>query len=113
MKQKRRIVYGPENLSYGKAIEHMKMGGMVARKGWNGKGMFVFIVNPNSRSQNVFGSTTLNMCYELQDYPINILNFIAMRSASGDIVFGWLASQTDMLSEDWTTVKLEYITDNP
>ena len=32
----------PLNITYGMAIEHMRKGGMIARRGWNGTGMYVF-----------------------------------------------------------------------
>ena len=83
-------------MNFGKAIEELELGNKVARKGWNGKGMFLFLVP---------GSTfTVNSPPLLGIYPegkeINYLPHIYMKTATGEIV-PWLASQTDMLAKDW------------
>ena len=83
-------------MNFGKAIEELELGNKVARKGWNGKGMFLFLVR---------GSTfTVNRPPLLGIYPegkeINYLPHIDMKTATGEIV-PWLASQTDMLAKDW------------
>lgn len=83
-------------ITFGEAIEVLKRGGKVARSGWNGKGMFLFLVQ---------GSTfQVNRPPLLGIYPegttINYLPHIDMKTANGEIV-PWLASQTDILAEDW------------
>jgi hypothetical protein len=87
-------------LIFGNAIEVLKNGGKVARKGWNGKGMFLFLV-PGS----VF---TVNRAPLLGIYPegteITYLPHIDMETVDGKVV-PWLASQTDMLAEDWEIVE--------
>jgi hypothetical protein len=82
------------------ALLYIKAGRKVARAGWNGKGMFVFLVS---------GSTfTVNRAPLLGIYPesteINYCPHIDMRTADGKIV-PWLASQTDVLADDWTVVE--------
>jgi len=67
---------------FGKAIEILKSGGKVAREGWNGKGMWLALQRPDANSK--MG-----------------LPYIYMRTAQGPLV-PWLASQTDVLGEDWT-----------
>lgn len=74
----------------------MKSGGRVTRSGWNGKDMFLFLVP---------GSTfTVNRAPLLGIYPegtvIRYQPHIDMRTAQGTVV-PWLASQSDMLAEDW------------
>lgn len=88
----------PDNsgLTFSEALRIVKKGGRVAREGWNGKGMFIFLVP---------GSTfTVNRPPLLGIYPegtvINYHPHIDMRTATGEIV-PWLASQTDLLAEDW------------
>jgi hypothetical protein len=86
-------------LTFGEAIEAMKSGLKVAREGWNGKNMFLFLVG---------GSTfKVNRPPLLGIYPegteINYHAHIDMRTADGTIV-PWLATQTDMLAEDWVIV---------
>lgn len=89
--------YRPVNgMPFGTAIELLKQGKQVAREGWNGKGMFLFLVP---------GSTfKVNRAPLLGIYPegteINYLPHIGMKTADGKIV-PWLASQTDVLAEDW------------
>lgn len=75
-------------LTFGLAIEALKKGAKVARAGWNGKGMWLSLVT------NWNGNLTPDA------EQFQLLNFIAMRTAQADIV-PWLASQTDMLAEDW------------
>tara|TARA_R110001606_G_scaffold319345_1_gene466216 strand:- start:148 stop:594 length:447 start_codon:yes stop_codon:yes gene_type:complete len=87
-------------LTFGHAIELMKIGKKVSRAGWNGKGMFLFLVS---------GSTfKVNRAPLMGIYPegteINYCPHIDMKTANGSIV-PWLASQTDVLSEDWGVVE--------
>lgn len=84
------------NLSFSAALVLLKGGEKVARAGWNGKGMFLFLVP---------GSTFyVNRAPLLGIYPegtrIEYLPHIDMRTAQGTVV-PWLASQTDLLAEDW------------
>lgn len=78
------------------ALHQLKRGDRAIRTGWNGKNMFIFLVP---------GSTfTVNRPPLLGIYPegtvINYHAHIDMRTADGTIV-PWLASQTDLLAEDW------------
>ena len=72
-------------MNFGQAIEALKQGKRVARTGWNGKGMHLELQRPDAHSKMT-------------------LPYIFMYTAQGDNV-PWLASQTDMLSEDWVTVE--------
>ena len=86
-------------MNFSEALILIKRGEKVAREGWNGKGMFVFLVP---------GSTfVVNRPPLLGIYPegttINYLPHIDMRAADGSIV-PWLASQTDILADDWGMV---------
>lgn len=87
-------------LTFGQAIEALKQGKKVARAGWNGKGMFLFLVP---------GSTfKVNRAPLLGIYPegteVNYCSHIDMKTAD-DKVVPWLASQTDVLAEDWDIVE--------
>lgn len=89
-----------ELLSFSEALQAVKEGKKVSRVGWNGKGMFIFVVP---------GSTfTVNRAPLLGIYPegtqINYHAHIDMRTADGQIV-PWLASQTDLLTDDWKVVE--------
>lgn len=87
-------------LTFGDAIHLLKQGKKLARSGWNGKGMFVFLV-PGS-TFNVNRLPLLGIYQEGTE--INYHAHIDMRTATGEIV-PWLASQTDMLAEDWTVIE--------
>lgn len=86
-------------MDFGAAVRALKEGHRVARSGWNGKGMFIFLV-PGS----VF---KVNRPPLLGIYPegteINYHAHIDMVTVSGQVV-PWLASQMDVLAEDWEFV---------
>lgn len=77
-------------MTFGHAMEALKEGRRVARSGWNGQGMFLFLLPDWTYTDG-----------KQDNYPN--LPFIAMKTV-GDEVVPWLASQTDMLAEDWTIV---------
>jgi hypothetical protein len=81
---------------FGNAIAALKAGSKVARKGWNGKRMFLFLV-PGSTFQ-VSRPPLLGIYPEGTE--INYHAHVDMKTAQGDVV-PWLCSQTDMLAEDW------------
>jgi hypothetical protein len=85
--------------TFGSALDTLKAGYQVAREGWNGKGMFLFLV-PESTFE-------VNRPPLLGIYPkgtvVNYHAHIDMRTATGEII-PWLASQTDLLADDWIEV---------
>jgi hypothetical protein len=90
---------------FGEAIRLLKSGEKVARKGWNGKGMYLSIqVGSVIPKENARGGVAKCIAEEGKE-EITILPHIDMRSAQGECVVGWLASQTDMLAEDWVIVE--------
>lgn len=95
-------------LTFGDALHYLKLGAKVARKGWNGKGMWLSLSGPlegRTISHDKFWSPH-NAQYAL-DQPnseATVLPCITMKTAAGEILMGWLASQTDMLAEDWMVV---------
>lgn len=89
-----------DSMDFGAALNFLESGAKVARKGWNGKNMFLFLVK---------GSTfSVNRPPLLGIYPegteVNYHAHVDMKTASGEIV-PWLCSQTDMLAKDWVLVK--------
>lgn len=88
-------------MDFGKALEAAKLGKKIFREGWNGKGMFVFMgfprVEVNAEVGGQFTSMDSAAVFSC-DYSGPVL---CMKSAQNTIVVGWLASQTDMLAEDW------------
>lgn len=97
------IVYSQEHLrpptmDFGYAVKMMKEGKRVSRIGWNGKGMFLYYVPENKypASRNEHG--TMIGVFENDMVPYGA--YIAMKTAQNNVV-PWLASQTDVLAEDW------------
>lgn len=85
------------NLSFGAALVALKAGMRVTRAGWNGKGMWLYYVPAASypaqteAARAAFGDMVPYRAY------------IAMKTAQGDVV-PWLASQSDVLEDDWMVV---------
>ena len=84
-------------MSFGLAIEAMKKGKKVARRGWNGKNQHIELATRISymTSEGVF----VNVEHEAIGNKA-----IAFCGTSG-VQMGWLASQADMLADDWEVVK--------
>lgn len=85
---------------FGSAIWALKQGKHVARFGWNGKGMFLALVKGSDADYHVnsriFGTGVDGNSEE----QMPILDAIYMKTADNKLV-PWLASQTDVLAEDW------------
>lgn len=96
---------GPIKFDFGDAIRHVKDGQRVAREGWNGKGMFVYLNRGSECGSEMCGSHTGGVPRRLFDAgdfgTVTRMPNFNMRAADGSTVTGWLASQTDMLAEDW------------
>jgi len=92
-------------MNFGQAIEALKAGKKVARSGWNGKGMWLIHV-PGTVNASLREGTPYQVA--LQQPQCEILPHIDMwtTNASGRYAMlpGWLASQTDMLADDWSEV---------
>ena len=88
-----------EMFDFGAAIKALKEGKRVARKGWNGKGMFLYYVSEGRYPVKMPAAK----CIAAPDGMVDYGAYIAMKTAQGNVV-PWLASQTDVLSEDWVTV---------
>lgn len=95
-----------QEMTFGEALEHLKNGGKVARKGWNGKGMFLFLLPGGNIPKDAIEDPKLKEVLDKNDKDhFEALGSIRMKTADDKILTGWLASQTDMLSEDWEIVK--------
>lgn len=109
-----------ENLNFGQALEAIKEGMRAARKGWNGKGMFIFLRPADELHVSFVAKEIKSLPQSVKDYyyrdcvgpsgkqldlpeddTVKFTAYICMKAADGSIVNGWLASQTDMLSNDW------------
>lgn len=84
-------------MDFSAALSMLKSGYRICRAGWNGKGMFLFLV-PGSRI-TVQEGRPLARAFE-PGTEIDYLPHIDMKTAQGSVV-PWLASQTDILADDW------------
>lgn len=111
-----------KDLTFGEALEAVKKDELIAREGWNGKNMFVFQRPKDNLSAEMIIDKVKSLPQKVKDYYIGQFAhtpterkagigpadtyvvfhaYLCMKSADGDIINGWLASQTDMLAIDW------------
>lgn len=100
------ITYGLKGFDF--AVLALKAGKMVTRQGWNGKGMYIFM-RPADNLKVDFIPSVKSLPQSVKDHlsqvdadSIQFTAYLCMKAADGTIVNGWLASQTDILAEDWT-----------
>ena len=74
---------GNGEFGFGQALTRLQEGKKVCRSGWNGPNMWIHLQRPNANSKMT-------------------LPYIYMKTVQGDLV-PWLASQTDLLAEDWSS----------
>lgn len=74
----------PASLTFSEVLENIKLSGRASRAGWNGKNQYIELQEPDENSKMT-------------------LPYIYIKTVQGDLV-PWLASQTDLLSEDWFIV---------
>lgn len=101
-------------MTFGLAIEAMKAGSRVARMGWNGKGMWLslscnqggdaFAGTREIAAENFWSNNNSEYARQNGGSAV-VLPCITMKTATGEILMGWLASQSDMLAEDWRIVE--------
>lgn len=87
------ILGGKATFSFGEAIKYLKRGKKVKREGWNGKGMYLFLADGQD----------LTSCLSSGDFQC--ASSVCMKTAQNNICVGWLASQADMLADDWMFVE--------
>ena len=94
-------------LTFGAAIEALKAGKRVRRAGWNGKGMFLWLLPAGEIPKTAIHDSALRTVIDehVEGDTFAALPSIRMwtRNAEGrwGVLTGWLASQTDMLNDDW------------
>ena len=96
-----------DKMNFGDAIAALKQGKKVARKGWNGKGMFLWLKPAATIKSDWCKDPLLKSISDANGGEIEALGTICMKTADNKILTGWLASQTDMLSDDWMVVESE------
>lgn len=81
-------------MNFGQALEKLKEGKKVKRKGWNGKGIFLELQVPDAHSK--------------MTHPYIYIDTLGLETTNPDAPkdrVPWLASQTDMLAEDWEVIR--------
>lgn len=94
-----------ENLNFGDAIKALKEGKKIARKGWNGKNMWLWLKPAVTIKSEWCKDPMLKEIVDANGGEAEALGTICMKTADNKILTGWLASQTDMLCEDWVVVE--------
>ena len=115
-----------KNLSFGEALEAVKSGALISREGWNGKGMFVFMRPSDELSVDMIMNKVKSLPDSVKKFfaghcawhdkekgtkvnpeelKVSFTAYLCMYAADGSVVNGWLASQTDMLANDWCVLK--------
>ena len=80
-------------MNFGEVLEALKQGESLAREGWNGKGIFIGLQKPDENSK-------MTSPYIF----INTTGLESSNEAAPKSLVPWLASQTDMLAEDWVVI---------
>ena len=106
-------------LGFDWVINALKNNKLVTRKGWNGKGMFLFVRPADAIPAETVVNTVKSLPQGVKDYfegvyqgdykkssdgapfTVSFTSYICMKAADGSIVNGWSPSQTDLLSSDW------------
>ncbi|MGB2579540.1 hypothetical protein AAIR98_001459 [Elusimicrobium simillimum] len=95
-----------ETRDFSWALRLLKEGKKVAREGWNGKGMWISLGSGHpAQSAAAFWNKHTREFAEKNGGTAEVLPYILFKTADNKILMGWLASQTDMLAEDWTIVE--------
>lgn len=89
------------NLDFGQALRLLKAGKRVARAGWNGAGMWVCLMPAVVIPEGVVNGRTKQF---VPTGDLNCQPYLAMWTAKREWQPGWLASQADMLANDWEIV---------
>lgn len=104
-------------MTFSEALGQLKQGKKVARKNWNGKDQFIFMIDGDdlkgmlliAGAKDHFGAgeweqdILLDTLFDGEGSDLS--NLLAIKTTSNQIQLGWLASQTDMLSDDWEVVE--------
>ena len=77
-------------MNFSRALEEVKQGRKIARDGWNGKGLWLELQRPDEHSK-------MTLPYLYINYPADAINTPGARVP-------WLASQTDLLADDWAVI---------
>lgn len=86
-------------MNFGQALEALKKGKKVSRIGWNGSGMFAYMVPANSYPANTEAAKS-----HFGDSPVPYRAYFALKTAQDDVAT-WVPSGSDILADDWQVVE--------
>jgi hypothetical protein len=94
-------------MTFGQALMEVKQGEKIARVGWNGKNMWVAMTPGKvlDLEKNDIWPKNIKDVAVANGGTVEILPYLTMKTVDNKIVMGWLASQTDMLANDWFIVE--------
>ena len=92
---------GKNTINFGEAIEALKSGAKVARLGWNGKGMYLWLLPPAIIKAEWCKEPHLKTLAEVNGGVFECMGSVRMKTSDNKVVTGWVASQVDMFAEDW------------
>ena len=94
-------------MRFGEALAHARKGRKIARRGWNGKGMYVYMIPgriiPLDKWQVTMPYEKPTEAEKKKGYVV-VLSHLDMMNSQGERIIGWSASQMDMLIDDWYLV---------
>lgn len=88
-------------MNFGEAIQAMKDGKLITRKGWNGKNMYLWYMPPATIKAEWCKEPHLKALADENGGEIECMGAVRMKTADNKVVTGWVASQADMFAEDW------------
>ena len=91
-------------MNFGEALEALKRGERVLRRGWNGKGMFLWLKPATLVKEEWCKDPILKEIAHNNGGEVQALGTVCMKTADNKVLTGWIASQTDMLSDDWELI---------
>jgi hypothetical protein len=89
-------------MDFSDALRQCKNGSKISRSGWNGPGQYV-VYQAGYPDGIGINANTARATGEPEGTVFRFLPYLMMRNAQGDFV-PWLASQSDLLADDWVTV---------
>lgn len=104
-----------KNMTFSEALEQLKLGKKLKRKNWNGKNQFIIQIDRDLLENILRGGTDEkwgdrpwkenSFLNSLETTRFNVTDLLAIKTTANQLQLGWLASQTDMLSDDWEVVE--------
>ena len=88
-------------MRFGEAIRKLLLGHKLARRGWNGKDMFIYL----QEGSTILPENANNKVLKQMSESIKINPHIDIKSADGSIGIGWTPSQQDIFADDWYIVE--------